>query len=176
MELTKTHETWDLSSVKARSRLDELDEIFGRRNLDLYLAAVAITRDPNSAEDCVHDSLVAVAEFSGKIEELEPYLFKVVRNKAIHCVKQVAKTDSSSEIKDYLVASSNSCETERLMDQIKLHIGSLSFNHQQVILMKLFSDLTFDEIAKIVEESPNTVASWYRRGVEQLQRRIHEQD
>lgn len=166
--------TRELDAVTVRTRLDELDEIFSRRNLELYTAALAITRDPDSAEDCVHDSLIAVAELSHEINEIEPYLFRVVRNKAIHCVKQLAKIDTSSSIKDYLTTKSDSFEMARLIDQIKRHIGCLDINHQQVLIMKLFSDLTFDEIANIMESSPNTVASWYRRGLQQLQERINE--
>ncbi len=174
LELTKSRLLRDPETVKVRSRLDELDEIFCRKNLELYLSALAITRDPNSAEDCVHDSLIAVAELKQDIKELEPYLFRVVRNKAIHCVKQIAKNDSSEGIRDYLVTRSDSYENAKLIDQIKEHIGYLDFNHQQVLIMKLFSDLTFDEIAKITENSPNTVASWYRRGLEKLQEKVHE--
>jgi len=169
-----SHRIWDFKTVKDRSRLAKLDEIFSRRNLELYLLALSITRDPSSAEDCVHDSLVAVAELKQNIEDLEPYIFRVVRNKAIHCVKQVAKNDNSGLIREYLISTSDSLETARLLDQIKSHIGLLESNHQQVLIMKLFSDLTFDEIAKITENSPNTVASWYRRGLQQLQELVHE--
>jgi len=160
--------------VKARRRLAKLDEIFGKRNMELYLVAISITRDPSSAEDCVHDALVSVAELKQDIDDLEPYLFRVVRNKAIRCAQKFAKTDNSDVIREYLVSKSDSFESMRLIDQIKAHIGTLDFDHQQILTMKLFSDLTFDEIAKITENSPNTVASWYRRGLKQLQERIDE--
>jgi len=161
--------------VKVRSRLAELDEIFRRQGIHLYIAALSITRDRSSAEDCVHDSLIAVAELQQDIDELEPYLFRVVRNKAIHRIKQIAKNDNSDRIREYLATKSDSNESSRLISQIKQHIGFLDLNHQQVLIMKLFSDLTFEEIAKITESSPNTVASWYRRGLLKLKERIHEE-
>ncbi|MCH8135323.1 MAG: sigma-70 family RNA polymerase sigma factor [Proteobacteria bacterium] len=160
--------------MKVCSRLVELDEIFRRRSKHLYILALSITLDRSSAEDCVHDALVSVAELQQNIDELEPYLFRVVRNKAVHRIKQIQKDDNSNQIKEYLATRSDSNETERLISQIKQHIECLDGNHQQVLLMKLFSGLTFEEIGRIIESSPNTVASWYRRGLEQLKEKIHE--
>jgi len=160
--------------VRVHNRLAALKELFASQNKHLFIAALAITRNRASAEDCVHDALLAVAEVETKLDDLEAYLFRVVRNKALHRVNQVARYENTGEEQDYIVSESKSLESNTLIDQVKQHIEFLDMNYQQVLIMKLFTDLTFNEIAKITENPPNTIASWYRRGLTQLKDRIHE--
>lgn len=160
--------------MKVHNRLAELKELFASQQKHLYIAALAITRNRASAEDCVHDALLAVAEIQTELDDLEAYLFRVVRNKAIHRINQAARYENSVQDQNYIVAESKSLESSTFINQVKRQIGFLDMNYQQVLIMKLFTDLTFIEIAKITENSPNTVASWYRRGLTQLKERINE--
>lgn len=100
------------------------------------------------------------------------YLFRVVRNKALHNIKQANR--HVELIEDYLSAAPDDAEQATLVGQVKQHMNSLSQDEQQVLMLKLFEDLTFEEIAGILEASPNTVASWYRRGLAKLKERIGE--
>ena len=160
--------------MTSHSRIAKLEKIFLLKNKQLYALALSITQNRALAEDCVHDALVAVAEFRGEIDEIEPYLFKVVRNKAIHQRKRLQNDDKFQESLEFIEPRTDSQETLTLIQHIKQHISSLDVNYQQVLIMKLFSDLTFREIGAITECSPNTVASWYSRGLAQLKERIHD--
>lgn len=160
--------------MKVHDRLAELKELFAGQHKHLYIAALAITKNRASAEDCVHDALLAVAEIQTELDDIEAYLFRVIRNKAIHRAGRSERYENEIEDQDYIVCESTTPEARAFMDQVKRHISYLELNYQQVLIMKLFSDLTFDEISRITENSPNTVASWYRRGLAQLKERINE--
>jgi RNA polymerase sigma-70 factor (ECF subfamily) len=160
--------------VKVHNRLAKLKELFASQHKHLFIAALSITRNRASAEDCVHDALLAVAEIETELDDIEAYLFRVVRNKAIHRAGHSARYENEVEDQDFIASESITPESKAFMDQVKQHISFLDMNYQQVLIMKLFTDLTFIEIAKITEHSPNTVASWYRRGLTQLKERINE--
>ena len=108
----------------------------------------------------MHEALVAVASLGQAPDDMTAYLFRVVRNKALHSLKLAAR--HTELVEDYLEVSYGNAEQETLASQVKQHIAALGQEQQQVLILKLFAELTFDEIAAILEAPPNTVASWYR--------------
>jgi RNA polymerase sigma-70 factor (ECF subfamily) len=153
--------------------LKQLESVFLEHQRRLFASALAITRNRAAAEDAVHDALIAVAALSKAPDDMTAYLFRVVRNKALHSIKRESR--HVELVEDYLDVAPGDAEQAALVAQVRQHMVSLSQDEQQVLILKLFEDMTFDEIAGILETSPNTVASWYRRGLEKLKNLIGKQ-
>ena len=153
-----------------------LINLFESRQRELYLAALSVTRERSSAEDVVQEAIVAVASVRTQPDNLEAYLFRTVRNKALHHLDKIKRIDDTVDAADFLDLASCSNETQVLAKQVVRQMDELTLDQRQVIIMKLFGDLTFDEIAQITDTSLNTVASWYRRGLERLRERIYEHE
>ena len=170
--------------MTSNSLLKDLAKLFETNQRQLYVAALAITHDRGAAEDAVHDAMLAVSALQSTPRNLKAYLIRTIRNKALHSVKRAKRTNSAqeydnqlgngSQLNNFLEISSQSPEQLILAAQVVQQLDSLEQNHQQVIVMKLFGDLTFEEIATITETSPNTIASWYRRGLKKLQENIYD--
>lgn len=152
--------------------LQELERVFLQHHRGLFAAALAVTRNRAAAEDCVHEALVAVAALKVAPRDMAAYLYRVVRNKALHSLGHSARQVALAE--DYLEPVEDGAEQALLVQQVKLHMAGLDGNEQQALMLKLFEGLTFDEIARTLEESPNTVASWYRRGLDKLKHLLGE--
>lgn len=152
----------------------EVTALFQAKQRQLYVAALAITRERGSAEDAVQDALLAVASLRRRPDKLEAYLFRTVRNKALHSVKRDRRFDTGVDLIEFLDVAHCSEEQKILATQVTQQLSELDEDPRQVIIMKLFADLTFNEIAAITANSPNTVASWYRRGIEQLRETLSE--
>lgn len=154
--------------------LSQLVQLFEAKQNQLYVAALSITRDRASAEDVVLDAMLAVSELKQAPNDLLSYLYRTVRNKALHSSKQAMRFTSNFDCSSFIASNSNAAEEQVFARQIFKQLEKLESNQQQVLIMKLFGDLTFDEIAEITANSPNTVASWYRRGLLKLKENIHE--
>ena len=154
--------------------LTQLAQLFESKHKQLYVAALSVTRNRASAEDAVLDAMLAVSELNEEPDNLLAYLYRTVRNKALHTAKQSKRFSADSETLDFIDNKSQSAEEQIFVTQILEQLEKLESNQQQVLIMKLFGDLTFDEIAEITANSPNTVASWYRRGLQKLKETIHE--
>ena len=154
--------------------LSQLVQLFESKQKQLYVAALSITRDRALAEDVVLDAMLAVSELKKAPDDLLAYLYRAIRNKAIHSAKQSMRFTSDFEFTDFIDCHSQAAEDQVFAKQILKQLEKLESNQQQVLILKLFGDLTFDEIAKITANSPNTVASWYRRGLLKLKENIHE--
>ena len=53
-------------------------------------------------------------------------------------------------------------------DEIEHWLQMLSPDEHETIVLKIYSDLTFQQIADLRQVPLPTVASWYRRGIDKL--------
>jgi len=53
-------------------------------------------------------------------------------------------------------------------------LAQLRDDERECIVLKLYSGLSFKEIAQTRSALPNTVASWYRRGIQKLRNHFEE--
>jgi RNA polymerase sigma-70 factor (ECF subfamily) len=98
---------------------------------------------------------------------LRPYVFRCVRNAAIdeHRVRaREAQYDSPFAIDE----SRNNGHDPALQHQLADLLLTLSDDERESIMLKIYSGMTFNEIAATRSVSINTAASWYRRGLEKL--------
>lgn len=160
--------------MQPKTLINRIATLFESLQHQLYVAALAITRERASAEDAVHDALLAIAALKVAPADLESYLFRTVRNKALHSIKRDKRIDRDVDPVDFLDVANTSEEQRLFAVKVMTYLDDLEENPRQVIVMKLFADFTFDEIAKIMDSSPNTVASWYRRGLNNMKEQLNE--
>ncbi|MDA0281704.1 MAG: RNA polymerase sigma factor [Proteobacteria bacterium] len=159
-----------------RFSFNQLERLFSSHQHEFFVAALSITRNAAAAEDVVHDALLAVATLTSPPENLKAYVYRVIRNKA-HQIKQAQRLDDSRLDLDYidrLSLNEFKIEEKVFVEQALEKLATLESNQQQVLLLKFFSDLSFKDIAEIMDSPMNTVSSWYRRGQQQLQEKLDE--
>jgi RNA polymerase sigma-70 factor (ECF subfamily) len=125
------------------------------------------------AEDAVQDVYVQAYRDRVKrhhITEVRPYLFRMVRNRCtdLHRFwqRRIAEpiTDgvaSSEDIFSSVAAREQSQQLRRLLD-------SIPSREAEVIRLRAFSELSFAEIAIVVDRSVPTVKSRFRYGLDKL--------
>lgn len=160
--------------MSKNNSLAPLATLFESRQEQLFVAAIAITRDRAAAEDAVLDALLAVSQLEQAPDNLLAYVFRTVRNKALHSKQQAQRFTAETDFDEFIDTRSQTPEQQIFLRQILAHLDKLESNQQQVLIMKLFGDLSFQEIAEVTANNPNTVASWYRRGLAQLKESLHE--
>jgi RNA polymerase sigma-70 factor (ECF subfamily) len=128
-----------------------------------------ILADPAGAEDVVHDVFAKIA--SGGPDALrtpDAYLRRAVRNACYDVLRQsrVRRTDESDSVLLETVAGPADVVDERL--EIERALRSLPPEQREVVHLKIFEGLTFQEIAKVTDTPANTVASRYRYAIEKV--------
>ena len=153
--------------------VQQLRTIYEQYRTELYVFALSITRCNQSAEDAVHEAFRKVLGKGDAPEGLRPYLFRCVRNAALdelRSVKRGGRRDSifaSAQESGSTPPAFNASEMEEFLER-------LSADERECIVLKLYSGLSFREIAEIRSTSPNTIASWYRRGLQKLRAHLEE--
>lgn len=154
----------------------------------LLLFARQQTRSSEDAEDILQDALVKLVkkleanEFSGGQEAWMPYLYTTIRRLSI----DLGRRDDRRRRREDLIggeveldrregehpwfdSESSDDETRSLLES---GLKELPAKFAEVIVMKIWGEKTFAEIGEALEISPNTAASRYRYGLEQLRKKL----
>lgn len=149
------------------------------RNLALvYRYAFRMTRDTGDAEDITQETFVKVWRHIKKYntnQNFSTWLLSIAHNTAIDLLrkrKDFVFSDFDNEIGDFSETIADiaplppeifaRAEQKKLLDGA---LGQLSPAYREILTLYNEEELTFAEIGAILDKSPNTVKSQYRRAL-----------
>ena len=154
--------------------VNALGALFDLTSQRLVRYAIAITRNQHDAEDAVQAALVKVAVDPQRLAAADScwaYLLCMVRNEALVVVRRRRHTTMIHSILDLLTRRRvDEVEQEEMYRAVWLALRKLPTEQAEVVVLKIWEDLTFAQIGEIQSLSANTVASRYQYGMEKLTR------
>ena len=151
---------------------------------DLAPALLCYHRARGSAnpDDLVGDTFVRVVRglpgFEGTEEQVRAWVFAISRRRAIdlgrsafrHPVEPVPPDDLAARgpIGDAEDDAMRSLEEER----VRAVLEGLTPDQRDVLVLRLLSDLTVEQVATVMERSPGAVKALQARGLEHIRRQI----
>lgn len=165
-----TSEMHDLAARLARGDEAAFAELYDAcaATLHRFLAARLGSRD--SAGDLVQSAflrLVKSRERLGRVENPIAYLFQIARNEASRGAKKQQTNERRLQVSGELTASGTQCRLDGT-DFVRAALAKLSDEDREIVELKLFGELTFWEIAEVIEVPIATAATRYRRALESL--------
>lgn len=165
-------EKWErrLSERLNSGDMAALEELYDRCATAIYRQALAVVSSPSDAEDVLQEVFLKLIRRKGlPIQELKAYLMTAARNEACSLLRRRRREISGSEeeevvFADPFVAHRQIGTREELQDA--LH--GLPPEQREVVILKVYEQMTFLEIAGVVKASANTVASRYRYAMKRL--------
>lgn len=140
---------------------DALAELYDLHAARLYRYALMLLADSSAAEDALQEAFCHVARAAARDSELlsVAYLTTVVRNECFSALRQRRRQPAApSPLLE--PAAPDSSEEERLL--LEGALRTLSPEQREVVYLKVFEGLTFQEIGARCDVSLNTAASRYR--------------
>jgi RNA polymerase sigma-70 factor (ECF subfamily) len=134
--------------------------------------AASITHNQHDAEDAVQAALVRVAgepKLLCRCGQPWPYLLRMVRNESLVILRRKQRWSLVSNLADLL--------TRRLVDELDQEdthravwaaLRTLPTEQSEVVVLKIWEEMTFLEISEILGISPSTAASRYRYAIGKL--------
>ncbi len=175
----------EVRSEFEREALPHLDALFG--------TAVRLTRNEKDAEDLVQDTVLRAYRFWGKFEKgtnCKAWLFKILTNTFInryHKGKReqelaLAAAAEESVTQDILAYEAHSATRDpegalasrMLSDDVQRALDSIPTEFRLAVLLCDLEELSYKEIADIMECPVGTVMSRLYRGRRLLQRALHD--
>jgi RNA polymerase sigma-70 factor (ECF subfamily) len=158
------------------SGVDALGALFDLTSHRLVRLAVTVTRNQHDAEDCVQTVLVRVARDPGLLATVAcpwAYLLRMVRNEALLIGRRKRRRPAFGNLTDLVTLRRvDELEREETHREVWSALRTLPAEQAEVVVLKIWEEMTFAQIGQILETSPNTVASRYQYAIAKLTRRL----
>lgn len=161
----------NLSSRMSSAVIETLRSCYVRHRQELYSYAVSITRDRAAAEDAIHAAFQQLLRRPALPDDIRPYVFRSVRNAALDAFRR-ARPPADQVLDDHADVVEVAPGDRLSADEVEAGLRELSDDEREAVMLKIYSDLTFQEIADTRGVPLPTAASWYRRGIEKLKLRL----
>jgi RNA polymerase sigma-70 factor (ECF subfamily) len=165
-----------------------LADIYQTHRRGLYALALSVLRRPELAEDAVHDAFVKMTRLKA-VPDGDPvsYTFACVRNAALDLRGKQAQIGASGtgaagadiQAIDLVAANPVANPAAQVLlgeekARVQAALGRLNPDDREVILLRLWSNLSFQQIGEACHEPLGTIASRYYRALTQLRRLLSE--
>lgn len=161
---------------------EAIETIYRENRQGLYTLALSITRCESTAEDSIHQAFLKIQKRgTSPVGDAVAFVFRCVRNAAIdQRRKDARRNDLHAGIFNGFVPPSqtemdhvdNRTLTAERDEIIRAAIHELKDNARQVVLLKAFSGLTYEQIGDVVDTPAKTVATIYRRALKSLSQKL----
>ena len=146
-------------------QIEQLHRFYLTNRQALYTYALSLTKHRESAEDLLQDVLAKLLQQPRLPRELRPYVFRMVRNRAIDEFRR--KDVAMTSLFDLERVPEDSADQD-LWPALEEGLDGLEENVREVIVLKNLDGLRFREIATILDKPIGTITTWHRRGLERL--------
>jgi RNA polymerase sigma-70 factor, ECF subfamily len=156
----------------AESGAAALSGLYDLTSMRLVRFSVTITRNQHDAEDAVQAALVRVvgnAKLLSRAENPWPYLLQMVRNESLVILRRKRRGAIVSNLTDLLTHRSvDEVEQEESYRAVWLALRSLPVDQSEVVVLKIWEEFTFAQIAEVLGIPASTAASRYRYAMQKL--------
>ena len=159
---------------------ESFGRVFDRFGSRLYRAALGMLGSREDAEDAVQELFVALVRWRtrlAEVDDLEAYLFVCLRHavarRASRRTRQAQAWDPVRLAE--LVVDRCGAAPPAGDERLERALQGLPAAQREVIALKIDGSLTFPQIGRVLEISPNTAASRYRYALERLRAALEEQ-
>ena len=168
-----------------RGDADAFDALLARYQNRLYRYLLRLTANPAVAEDLFQETWLKVITRINRYDErrpFEPWLFAVARNLAIDQLRKASpeSLDEPSETGETRMARLGADEPgslERLLERerrglLEKKLEGLPALYREALSLRFEEEMTFEEIAEVLQAPVSTVKSRVQRALSTLRKRM----
>ena len=149
-----------------RGELSAVGEFYRRYCRPVFLYAFSLTRDRALAEDIVQQAFVRLLQQDPRgIASVRGLLFTIARNLVRDDVRRAAASKSAFPL---LEAAADAPDSERLQ-ALSRALNDLPEEQREVVILRIYADLPFADIAATVGAPEATVKSRYRYALKRME-------
>ena len=150
---------------------DAIEALYEELGPVLLAYARSLVRDAAEAEDALQQVFVKLmtARDAALPEEPRPYLFRAVRNTCLNRRRAQGRQAVHCDTPATFVAPAG---LNGLARDLEAALGALPEEQREVVVLRVWGEMTFDEAAAVLGIPANTVASRYRYALAKLRQRF----
>lgn len=163
----------DLAGRRREDLRQHLAAVYDACAAALFRYAAMLLADPAAAEDAVQQVFVKLTR-RGRLDDipaLGPYLHRAVRNECYSALRRrfrMRRVVDERALLEPLPAPSQPARREDVRRALEEALKALAPPQREVVCMKVYEKMTFQQIAEVTEVPVNTAASRYRYALARL--------
>lgn len=144
--------------------------LYERHGAVLLAYALSLLRDRPAAEDVLHQVFMKLLQ-KRVVVNGQPlhYLYRAVRNTALNHRRHISREREYAPNGRWLESPSGMEETGLALQSA---LAELPEEQRELMILRVWGEMTFEEAAAVLEISPNTAASRYRYALAKLKERL----
>ena len=157
----------------------DLEAIYDEHAQAIFGFLLNLTRNEEDTKDLLQDLFTRLSrrpEMLDAVRHPRAYLLRLAHNAAIDLMRRHATRYRVAETlaQDYadLFAESPDPDQAAFRKQVSEALNELPPDQRALVHLKLWEDLTFEQIAEVLNIPQNTAASRYRYGLDKLRARL----
>lgn len=163
----------------AAGREEAYAALYDRFGAALYRTALGMLGKEEDAEDAVQEVFLSLVRSRSRlrgVENLRAYLFAALRRASFRQASRGGRerTGSAEALSSAPSRADPPSASEGLSDRLERALRALPADQREVLSLKIQGDLTFQEIAVVLDVSIHTAASRYRYALERLRTSLKE--
>lgn len=167
----------------ARGEQSALEELIRRHERRLYQLAYRLLKDPLETEDALQEVFLKAYEHADRFQPISTVKAWLNRITANHCLNRLRvrmpldSLDDDSKTHPVPALDANpleALEESDLARRLEALLSSLPENQRRALVLKRFGDLSYQEIAEIMETSPGAVDGLIKRARQFLRKELAE--
>jgi RNA polymerase sigma-70 factor, ECF subfamily len=165
----------------SRGEQAALEELIRRHERGLYYLAYRLLKDPLAAEDALQEVFLKAYEHAGRFQPISTVKAWLNRITANHCLNRLRERVPQDSLDDEerapILASPAANPLEALEGadlgrRLEALLESLPEKQRRALVLKRFGDLSYQEIAEVMETTPSAVDGLIKRARQFLRREL----
>lgn len=140
--------------------------LYEQKAAGLVLYGRALGLSHGEAEDVLQEVFVSLLRLERQPDDPEHYCVRSFRNRVLNYRRSLWRR-LTRELESVRWFERGSGETQAERDAMRA-LAQLPPQQREVIVLKIWNDMTFEAIGRAFDMSPNTVAGRYRYGINKL--------
>jgi RNA polymerase sigma-70 factor (ECF subfamily) len=147
--------------------LDSLGALYDKYRMTVYRTALAITRDPDPAEDILQEVFLRLHTYAASVKPelpLAPWLYRVTLNLSYTWYTRRRWLTPLDDFIEHIIGPTRhrpepAAEHQDNRNAMERAINGLPFNQRVVVILHYLNELSLQEIAEILNVPVGTVKS-----------------
>ncbi|HEX4603627.1 MAG TPA: sigma-70 family RNA polymerase sigma factor [Candidatus Angelobacter sp.] len=152
--------------MAAKLTFKAIQDLYQRHGPALLAYATSLLPDRGSAEDALHQVFLGLLGKDELPDDARPYLFRAVRNRALN-LRRDARRLTSLDDQQWLVKPLGMIEAGL---EVERALRELPPEQREVVVLRIWGEMTLAEVAAVLDVPANTVASRYRYALDRLRK------
>ena len=156
--------------MKGNSNLEkELVDLIMNHKDDFYRLAYGYVKNPNDAIDILQDSIQKAISSKNNLKKeqsLKSWFYRIVINTSLDFLRKQKRVVVVDE--ETIQSYSSGINDHYTNIDLERSLEALPPKYKSVIILRYFEDLKIEEVAEILQESPNTIKTRLYKALELL--------